>query len=346
MRRWTSTPCWRASPQLVLVDELAHTNVPGSRHPKRYLDVEELLSAGIDVYTTVNIQHVESLNDVVAQITRIRVRETVPDSIIDRADEIELIDLTPDDLMQRLQEGKVYVPEQAERALDHYFSPGNLTALRELALRRTAQRVDEQMLKHMQAHAIAGPWAGRRAGARLHQRGSARRRPGALRQAARRSPARAVDRAVRRDAGAACSSPKRSATASPKRCGSAERLGGEAITIPGGGGDRRRRARLRPGPQRHADRRRQVQRARAGLRCCTARSCTSSSAAPATSAYTSSPASDEARAGSAQDGSDARPKRARRARPYVVALLAVAAALGVGKLVQPLVGLENVDWSS
>src|ERR1700710_721046 len=146
-------------PQIALVDELAHTNAPGSRHPKRYLDVEELLSRGIDVYTTVNIQHIESLNDVVAQITRVRVRETVPDSIFDRADAIELIDLTPDDLIQRLKEGKVYVPKQAERALEHYFSPGNLTALRELALRRTADRVDEQLLTHMQANAIAGPWA-------------------------------------------------------------------------------------------------------------------------------------------------------------------------------------------
>ncbi len=146
-------------PTLALVDELAHTNVPGSRHPKRYLDIEELLAAGIDVYTTLNIQHVESLNDVVAQITRIRVRETVPDSIIDRADEIEMIDLTPDDLLQRLREGKVYLPKTAERATGHYFSAGNLTALRELALRRTAQRVDAQLLDHMQAHAISGPWA-------------------------------------------------------------------------------------------------------------------------------------------------------------------------------------------
>lgn len=145
-------------PQIALVDELAHSNA-GSRHPKRYLDVEELLSHGIDVYTAVNIQHIESLNDVVAQITRVRVRETVPDSIFDRADAIELIDLTPDDLIQRLREGKVYVPKQAERALEHYFSPGNLTALRELALRRTAERVDEQLLNHMQANAIAGPWA-------------------------------------------------------------------------------------------------------------------------------------------------------------------------------------------
>lgn len=146
-------------PKIALVDELAHTNAAGSRHPKRYLDVEELLSHGIDVYTAVNIQHIESLNDVVAQITHVRVRETVPDSIFDRADAIELIDLTPDDLIQRLREGKVYVPKQAERALEHYFSPGNLTALRELALRRTAERVDEQLLTHMQANAIAGPWA-------------------------------------------------------------------------------------------------------------------------------------------------------------------------------------------
>ncbi len=151
-------------PQLVLVDELAHSNAPGSRHPKRYLDVQELLVAGIDVYTTLNIQHVESLNDVVAQITRIRVRETLPDSVLDGAHEIELVDLTPEDLVQRLKEGKVYVRDQAERAIRHYFQPGNLTALRELALRRTAERVDEQMVNYMQAHAIAGPWA---AGERL-----------------------------------------------------------------------------------------------------------------------------------------------------------------------------------
>src|ERR1700728_3763144 len=146
-------------PQIVLVDELAHTNAEGSRHPKRYLDVEELRNNGIDVYTTVNIQHIESLNDVVAQITHVRVRETVPDAVFDRADAIELVDLTPGDLMQRLREGKVYVSKQAERALEHFFSPANLTALRELALRRTAERVDEQLLSEMQAHAIQGPWA-------------------------------------------------------------------------------------------------------------------------------------------------------------------------------------------
>lgn len=162
-------------PELVLVDELAHTNVAGSRHPKRYMDVQEILAQGIDVYSTLNIQHVESLNDVVAQITRIRVRETVPDSIIDRADDVEIIDLTPDDLIKRLKDGKVYVPTTARRAIENYFSPGNLTALRELALRRTAQRVDEQLLNHMQAHAISGPWA---AGDRVlvcldHSRGGA-----------------------------------------------------------------------------------------------------------------------------------------------------------------------------
>jgi two-component system sensor histidine kinase KdpD len=146
-------------PGLVLVDELAHTNAEGSRHPKRYLDVEELLAVGIDVYSTLNVQHIESLNDVVARITRIRVRETVPDRIVDAADEVELVDLTPADLMARLREGKVYVREQAQRALRHYFSPGNLTALRELALRRTAERVDDQMLSYMREHAITGPWA-------------------------------------------------------------------------------------------------------------------------------------------------------------------------------------------
>ena len=146
-------------PALVLIDELAHTNAEGSRHPKRYQDVEELLAAGIDVYTTVNIQHIESLNDVIASITRIRVRETVPDRVLDAADEIELVDTTADDLLQRLKEGKVYVKAQAERALRHFFSPGNLTALRELALRRAAQHVDRDMVDYMQAHAIGGPWA-------------------------------------------------------------------------------------------------------------------------------------------------------------------------------------------
>ena len=146
------------NPALVLVDELAHTNAPGSRHPKRYLDVLELLERGIDVYTTLNIQHLESLNDVVAQITRIRVRETLPDSVFEKADDVEIIDITPDDLIRRLNEGKVYVPRTAKRAIENYFSPRNLTALRELALRQTAQRVDQQLLSQMRQSAIEGPW--------------------------------------------------------------------------------------------------------------------------------------------------------------------------------------------
>ncbi len=145
-------------PQLVLVDELAHTNALGSRHPKRYLDVQELLSAGIDVFTTVNIQHFESLNDAIAQITGIRVRETLPDLFMERADEVELVDISPEELLQRLREGKVYVADQAERAIQNYFRPGNLSALRQLALRKMAERVDEQMQDYMQAHAIPGPW--------------------------------------------------------------------------------------------------------------------------------------------------------------------------------------------
>src|SRR4030088_1360125 len=221
-------------PQIALVDELAHTNAPGSRHPKRYLDVEELLSRGIDVYSAVNIQHIESLNDVVAQITHVRVRETVPDSVFDRADAIELIDLTPDDLIQRLREGKVYVPRQAERALEHYFSPGNLTALRELALRRTAERVDEQLLTHMQANAIAGPWA---AGERILVCLSEDPRAAGLVRYTKRladrlhAPWTAVSIETRRSL--QLTDEQRDRLADTLRL--AEALGGEAITIPGVG---------------------------------------------------------------------------------------------------------------
>ncbi|MBC7875841.1 MAG: sensor histidine kinase KdpD [Anaerolineales bacterium] len=151
-------------PKIVLVDEFAHTNAPGSRHPKRYLDVEEILDAGIDVYTTLNIQHLESLNDVVAQVTGVIVKETVPDRVLDEASEIEVIDLPPDELLTRLNEGKVYIPEQASRAIDKFFRKGNLTALREMSLRRAAERVDNQMRSYMQTRAISGPWA---AGERL-----------------------------------------------------------------------------------------------------------------------------------------------------------------------------------
>lgn len=145
-------------PRLVLVDELAHTNAPGSRHPKRYLDVEEILAAGIDVYSTVNIQHLESLNDVIQQITGVVVRETIPDRLLDEAHEIELVDLPTDELLQRLRDGKVYVSEQAARALEKFFRKGNLTALRELSMRRAADRVDDQMLDYMKTRAIPGPW--------------------------------------------------------------------------------------------------------------------------------------------------------------------------------------------
>lgn len=145
-------------PQLALVDELAHTNAPGSRHLKRYQDVEELLANGIDVYTTLNVQHLESLNDVVAQITGVTVRETLPDRVIDETTELELIDLPPAELLRRLEEGKVYVPDQAARAIRQFFRPGNLTALRELTMRRAAERVDDQMRAYMQSHAIPGPW--------------------------------------------------------------------------------------------------------------------------------------------------------------------------------------------
>ncbi|EJV3449494.1 DUF4118 domain-containing protein [Escherichia coli] len=132
-------------PALILMDELAHSNAPGSRHPKRWQDIEELLEAGIDVFTTVNVQHLESLNDVVSGVTGIQVRETVPDPFFDAADDVVLVDLPPDDLRQRLKEGKVYIAGQAERAIEHFFRKGNLIALRKLALRRTADRVDEQM---------------------------------------------------------------------------------------------------------------------------------------------------------------------------------------------------------
>ncbi len=148
----------RRGPKLAIVDELAHTNVPGTRHPKRWQDVEELLAAGIDVYTTLNIQHLESLNDIVARISRVRVRETLPDKVLELADEIELIDLPPDDLLQRLREGKVYVRDQIGRAIRYFFSKGNLTAFRELAMRVAAARVDAQMVDYMRAHAIPGPW--------------------------------------------------------------------------------------------------------------------------------------------------------------------------------------------
>ena len=245
-------------PQIVLVDELAHTNATGSRHPKRYLDVEELLNRGINVYTTVNIQHIESLNDVVAQITGVRVRETVSDSILDRADAIELVDITPDDLIQRLREGKVYVPKQAERALEHFFSPANLTALRELALRRTAERVDEQLLMEMQARAISGPWP---AGDRLLVCVSEDQRAAGL----VRSTKRLADRLhapwtalyVETKRSLQLTEEERDRVADTLRL--AQALGGEQVTISGRRSPgRRRRDRLCASEQHHAVDRRKI----------------------------------------------------------------------------------------
>ncbi|WP_201156592.1 sensor histidine kinase, partial [Rhodobaculum claviforme] len=145
-------------PALALIDELAHTNVEGSRHEKRWQDVEEVLAAGIDVWTTLNIQHLETLNDRVARITGVRVRETVPDAVLEMADEIELIDLPPEELIERLRAGKVYIQDQIARAVQNFFAKGNLTALRELAMRAAADRVDAQLQEHMRANAIGGPW--------------------------------------------------------------------------------------------------------------------------------------------------------------------------------------------
>lgn len=150
--------CLRERPELTLVDELAHSNAEGCRHAKRYQDVEELLDAGLDVYTTLNVQHLESLNDAVLQITNVRVRETVPNSMLDRADAVSLIDLPPEELLERLKAGHVYRPEKAERAAQNFFRPGNLTALREVALRCAAERVDDDVNGYMQKRAIEGPW--------------------------------------------------------------------------------------------------------------------------------------------------------------------------------------------
>ncbi|OIR19651.1 sensor protein KdpD [mine drainage metagenome] len=158
LREFDLDAALKRRPALILVDELAHSNAPGSRHPKRWQDVDELLEAGVDVYTAINVQHIESLNDVVSQITGIPVWETVPDAVLEGADEIELIDLPPDELLQRLKEGKVYLPQQAERAAQNFFRKGNLIALRELALRRTADRVDAQMRDYRDDHAIQNVW--------------------------------------------------------------------------------------------------------------------------------------------------------------------------------------------
>ena len=330
-------------PQIVLVDELAHTNVPGSRHPKRYLDVEELLNHGIDVYSTVNIQHIESLNDVVAQITRVRVRETVPDSVFDRANAIELVDLTPDDLIQRLKEGKVYVPKQAERALEHYFSPSNLTALRELALRRTAERVDEQLLTEMQSHAIAGPWA---AGERILVCISEDPRAAGLVRYAKRlsdrlhAPFTALAVETRRSL--QLTEVQRDRIADTLRL--AEALGGEAITIPGG--DRS-----------IADDVIEYARANNITQVIVGKSSRSRwfeilhGSVVHDLVRRSGNISVHVIAGDDIVGEPIPKKTVRTAeeaepfdpRPYALALVAVAVALGVGEVIQPWFEIENVD---
>jgi len=329
-------------PGLVLVDELAHTNIPGSRHPKRYLDVEELQAAGIDVYTTVNIQHIESLNDVVAQITRVRVRETVPDRVLDRADAIELVDLTPDDLIQRLKEGKVYVPKQAERALKNYFSPANLTALRELALRRTAERVDEQLLEHMRAHAIPGPWA---AGERILVCISEDPRSAGLVRYAKRL----ADR-LRAPWTALCIETTRSLRASEtdrdriaQTLRLVERLGGEGITIPASS---RRIADDVIGFAHKTNATHIVigKSARSRWFEVVHGSVVHDLVRRAGNISVHVIAGEEV----ATEPAAAKPATADASRPfdpvpYLAAVLSVALALAVGKVVQPLFGLENVD---
>ena len=330
-------------PQIALVDELAHTNVPGSRHPKRCLDVEELLSSGIDVYTTLNIQHIDSLNDVIAQITGVRVRETVPDSILDRADAIELVDITPDDLIQRLREGKVYVPKQAERALEHFFSPANLTALRELALRRTAERVDEQLLAEMQARAISGPWP---AGERLLVCISEDPRAAGLvrftKRLADRLHAAWTALYVESKRSLQLNEEQRDRVADTLRL--AQALGGEAVTLPGG--DRRiaddvvayaqanniTQVIIGKSTRSHWFELLHGSVVRDLLRIC-------------------GNISVHIIAGEALDQETVPKKTVRTAegsapfnpRPYIVTLIAVAAALGISKLIEPRFGIENVD---
>ncbi|GAB2788806.1 sensor histidine kinase KdpD [Halomonas shantousis] len=216
-------------PPIVLVDELAHRNIPGGRHPRRYQDIEELLDAGIDVWTTLNVQHIESLNDTVARVTGIRMRETVPDSLIGRARDITLIDLTPDELIQRLRQGKVYVPEQARAALDGFFSVANLTALRELAMQTMAERVDSDVRDSMGARGEQGPWPVR---PKLLVALSGRAEDASLIRAAHRMVERrnATWRAVHIDTGNTSTTTRLELERSHQ---TVERLGGEVVMLPG-----------------------------------------------------------------------------------------------------------------
>jgi two-component system sensor histidine kinase KdpD len=330
-------------PQIVLVDELAHTNADGSRHPKRYLDVEELLSRGIDVYTTVNIQHIESLNDVVAQITHVRVRETVPDAVFDRANAVELVDLTPDDLIQRLKEGKVYVPKQAERALTNFFSPANLTALRELALRRTADRVDEQLLTEMQARAIQGPWA---AGERILVCISEDPRAAGLVRYAKRLADRLhgpwIALYVESRRSLQYTEEERDRIADTLRL--AEALGGEAVSIPSA--DRNLADDVVSYAQSHnvtqvvigkSTRSRWFEIVHGSVvHDLVRRSGNISVHVIAGDAIAGEPIPKKT-VSTAEAGQYVDP------RPYVVAFFAVAIALGAAEIIQPLLGIENID---
>jgi len=219
-------------PQLILVDELAHTNAPGSRHLKRWQDVQELLDAGIDVFTTMNVQHLESLNDVVAQITGVVVRETVPDAVFDTAYEVRVVDLPVDELLERLHEGKVYVPAQAARAVDNFFKEGNLIALRELALRRTAERVEAKMRGYKAAHGIEESWhAGERILVCISPSPHSSRLIRAARRMATSLHAELVGLYVETPASLRMSAEERDRLAQHMRL--VESLGGEAVTLRG-----------------------------------------------------------------------------------------------------------------
>src|SRR5262249_28702891 len=330
-------------PQIVLVDELAHTNASGSRHPKRYIDVEELLNQGINVYTTVNIQHIESLNDVVAQITGVRVRETVPDSILNRADAVELVDITPGDLIQRLKEGKVYVPKQAERALEHFFSSANLTALRELALRRTAERVDEQLLDEMQARAIPGPWP---AGERLLVCVSEDPRAAGLvrytKRLADRLHASWTALYVETKRSLQLTEEERDRIADTLRL--AQTLGGEAITVPGG--DRRIADDVIVFAQANnvtqviigkSTRSRWFEILHGSVVRDLLRSCGNISVHVIAGEDLEKETIPKKTVRTAEKSEPFDP------RPYIVTLVAVAAATGIGRLILPVVGIENID---
>ena len=317
--------------------------LPAAAIPSAISTSRSCWSHGIDVYTTVNIQHIESLNDVVAQITRVRVRETVPDSVFDRADAVELVDLTPGDLIQRLKDGKVYIPEQAERALEHFFSPANLTALRELALRRTAERVDEQLLTEMQARAISGPWA---AGERLLVCVSEDPRSAGLVRYTKRvadrlhAPWTALSVETRRRL--RLSEEERDRIADTLRL--AERLGGESITVPSGSrhvaDDIIAFARAN---NVNADHRRQVgaiAMVRDPERLGRARS------PAALRQYQRAGHRGEELAGEPIPKKTVRTAEEQPALnpdPYLVALAGVAAALGVAWLLRPWLGVESVD---